>query len=79
MTEPPVRASEGLVADRIRRHAERLILVHLATEAPALATEPRPPSWAIWTCSTWSWRKRSESEKAAGSAMPSSSPGCRTT
>ncbi len=28
---------DGLVADRIRRHAERLLLHHLADEAPALA------------------------------------------
>jgi DNA replication protein DnaC len=29
--------TDGLVADRIRRHAERLLLHHLADEAPALA------------------------------------------
>ena len=29
--------TDGLVADRIRRHAERLLLHHLATEAPDLA------------------------------------------
>src|SRR5215218_6566463 len=37
MTEPLPRPTEGLVADRIRRHAERLLLHHLATEAPDLA------------------------------------------
>ena len=36
MTEQPSRPAEGLVADRIRRHAERL-LHHLAGEAPDLA------------------------------------------
>src|SRR3954454_23910164 len=37
MTEHPTRRAGGLVADRIRRHAERLLLHHLATEAPDLA------------------------------------------
>src|SRR3954454_19174161 len=37
MTEHPTRRAGGLVADRIRRHAERLLLHHLADEAPALA------------------------------------------
>src|SRR3954462_10628227 len=37
MSEPLARPAEGLVADRIRRHAERLLLHHLAGEAPALA------------------------------------------
>ena len=37
MTEHATRPAEGLVADRIRRHAERLLLHHLAGEAPALA------------------------------------------
>ncbi len=37
MTEQLARPAEGLVADRIRRHAERLLLHHLATEAPDLA------------------------------------------
>ena len=37
MTEQPSRPAEGLVADRIRRHAERLLLHHLAGEAPDLA------------------------------------------
>src|SRR3954454_21596829 len=37
MSEHSTRPTEGLVADRIHRHAERLLLHHLATEAPALA------------------------------------------
>src|SRR3954447_6491858 len=37
MTEHPARPTEGLVADRILPHAERLLLHHLATEAPDLA------------------------------------------
>jgi DNA replication protein DnaC len=34
---PAVTAGEGLVADRIRRHAHRLTLTHLAEDAEALA------------------------------------------
>lgn len=37
MTDQLAKPPEGLVADRIRRHAERLLLHHLADEAPALA------------------------------------------
>src|SRR6059058_4747905 len=37
MTAPTSKSAEGLVADRIRRHAERLLLHHLAGEAEALA------------------------------------------
>src|SRR5918911_187677 len=35
--ERHVRVPDGLVADRIRRHAERLVLHHLAGQAPELA------------------------------------------
>ena len=37
MTDQLSKSPEGLVADRIRRHAERLLLHHLADEASALA------------------------------------------
>jgi DNA replication protein DnaC len=37
MTDQLSKSPEGLVADRIRRHAERLLLHHLADEATALA------------------------------------------
>jgi hypothetical protein len=37
MSERAPRPAEGLVIDRIRRHAERLVLNRLATEASALA------------------------------------------
>jgi hypothetical protein len=59
---------DGLVVDRIRQHAERLVLNHLAVEASALAARPRPPSWATWTSSTSSWKRRSAFARAADSA-----------
>lgn len=73
MTSTPTGA-DSLVTDRIHRNASRLLLAHLADEAPALDARAEAAQLGS-SSSTTLWTKRSASEKGAGSATHSSCPG----